>query len=212
MYRNWVALLKANWNEALTEKNFAISYVLNFTACFILYIVFSRFLIYNRFHPGAVLADPLFSISKSIDFNLPIFAMTYVGIFSFLFYIIPRPREFMFGVRGFLALFIIRVSFIYLVPLRPPIDMIPLHDPFIDRVVGFNGEVVNDLFFSGHVADLFFFAFCCTDRIIRNVLYFAGILVGIMVIGQKVHYTADVLAAPFFSYGCVVVFLSKRRL
>jgi len=168
------------------------------------YLVFD-----NRLRPGVNLTDPILPHLKAMDLSIPIFFFLYGGIFSFLYYIIPRPQTFVPAVRAFLLLFAIRTAFIYLVPLAPPIDLVPLRDPFVDNVIGFKSEVVNDLFFSGHVADLAFFTFCCKNRMIRNFLAVSVVAVAVMVLFQRVHYTADVLAAPVFSYFCYSVFVKR---
>jgi hypothetical protein len=207
---SWLDLTKTNWNIALAEKNFGLRFTVNLLGCFALYMILVRILIAHRFYPGAVINDPVFIHFRSSNLSGPIFLFTYASIFSFLYYIIPKPAFFYYAVRGFLALFALRVIFIFLMPLQPSPDVISLVDPFTDKVIGFHGEVLNDLFFSGHVADCCFFVFCCHNKTIRYFLIFFALATGIMLICQKVHYTTDVLAAPFFAYGCYVLFVKPH--
>ncbi len=96
-----------------------------------------------------------------------------------------------------------------LIPLLPAPDMIDLQDPFTDNVIGFKGQVRNDLFFSGHVADLAFFSICCFNKNIRRFLIVITVLAAIMLVWQKVHYMADVIAAPIFSFVVYVLVVQK---
>ena len=204
---SWIELTKTNWNIALAERNFSVRFVFNLLFCFATYMILTRILIAHRLAPGVIISDPFYSHYRPANCSLGIFLFTYASIFSFLYYVIPQPVVFFYAVRGFLALFALRVAFIFLMPLQPASDLIVLTDPFTDQVVGFHGAVLNDLFFSGHVGDCCFFVFCCQNKSIRNFLIFAAVCTSAMLIFQKVHYTADVLAAPFFAYACYVVFV-----
>jgi hypothetical protein len=207
---SWISLTKINWDIALADKNFGLRFTFNLLFCFTAYMILTRILIAHRFHPGVVINDPLFNHLKSLNFSGGIFFFTYASIFSFLYYIIPKPVVFYYAVRGFLALFALRCIFIFLMPLQPSPDVIALTDPFTDKVIGFHGQVLNDLFFSGHIGDCCYFVFCCRNKTIRNFLIVAAVCTSLMLVWQKAHYTADVLAAPFFAYGCYVVFVKKH--
>ena len=194
----------------MAEKNFGIRYFVNFIIGFFLYICLARLLFYNRLNDGAVLNDPLLARFNPHNFSVSLFILTYTGVLAFIVYISGLPRLFIPASRAFLLLFVLRVCFILLIPLKPPSDIIFLNDPFVDRVIGFKAQVWNDLFFSGHVADLFFFAFCTSHKILKFFFLAAAILVSAMLVGQKVHYTADVLAAPVFAYACYSLFVKKH--
>jgi hypothetical protein len=204
---NWLDQAKLNWKTALAKKNFAVMFVANFGICFILYMMVTRFLYYNRVRPGTELNDPVLALFKPMDLSWPIFILLYSSIILFLVHMLARPQTFIPAVRAFLFLFVIRAVFIYLVPLNPPAGLILLKDPFIDNVIGFKNQVLNDLFFSGHIADLSFFIFCCTSKKLRYYLVPATIAVAIMLLIQRAHYTADVLTSPMAAYFCYSVFV-----
>lgn len=205
--QGWYRLLIKNWNDVLGEKYYAAKYIINLIVCYWLYIYFTRLLVLNRFAEGKILRDKVQALLTPVDFSLPIFILTYASIVLFVLYIIPRPRDFYYSARAFLVVFLLRFSFIHLVPLCPPKDMIFLVDPVLDWIVGDNHEIMNDLFFSGHVADICIFIFCCYDnKALKYFLIASAIGVGTMLVWQHVHYTADVLAAPFFAYASYVVF------
>jgi len=208
--QGWYQLLIKNWNDVLGEKYYAAKYIVNLIVCYWLYIYFTRLLVLNRFAEGKILRDKVQMLLTPVDFSVPIFILTYASIILFVLYIIPRPRDFYYSARAFLVVFLLRFSFIHLVPLCPPKDMIFLVDPVLDWIVGDNHEIMNDLFFSGHVADICIFIFCCYDnKALKYFLIASAIGVGAMLIWQHVHYTADVLAAPFFAYVSYVVFTKK---
>ena len=207
--KNWVTLLKANWSEVLSEKYFTLKYIVNLVCCYTLYIYITHLLVQNRFREGVVLCDPIQKFFTPVDFSLPIFVLTYACAISFIVYIIPRPRHFYFALRAFLVVFLFRFAAIYLIALSPPQTMIPLNDPVIDWIVGNNHEIYNDLFFSGHVADVCIFIFCCRSNWLRGFLLVSVFFVAVMLVWQQVHYTADVLGAPFFAYVSYVLFAKK---
>jgi hypothetical protein len=167
-------------------------------------------LVENRFREGVILCDPIQQLFKPMNFSLPIFLITYSCIVSYIIYIIPRPRDFYVTTRAFLVVFLLRYSFIYLVPLAPPKDMIALNDPVLDWIVGHNHEIFNDLFFSGHVADICIFFFCCRSVTLRAYYLGCIICVAVLLVWQHVHYTADVCGAPFFAFASYFVFARQR--
>jgi len=62
--------------------------------------------------------------------------------------------------------------------------------------------ITKDLFFSGHTATLIVGGICMTESRDKVIAFFAAALIGVLLLLQHVHYTADVLAAPFFSIIC----------
>jgi membrane-associated phospholipid phosphatase len=93
----------------------------------------------------------------------------------------------------------LRMLTMYLFTFEPPMGIIPLEDP-VTAVFYPGGEpFLKDLFFSGHTATLVLFAFAMGPGRQRTALLLAALVVGGLVLVQHVHYTVDVLAAPFFA-------------
>lgn len=205
---NWFSLFKNNWSEVLEEKYFAVKYIFNLVVCYWLYIHFTKLLVANRFVKGVVLNDKIQQWFNPTDFSLPIFIITYGCIIAFVVYILPRPRHFYFACRAFLVVFLFRFAFIHLIPLSPPKDMILLNDPVLNWIVN-NNEITNDLFFSGHVADICIFFFCCRNYWLRVLFFLCTAAIAVMLVAQHVHYTGDVLASPFFAYVSYKLFAQK---
>jgi membrane-associated phospholipid phosphatase len=65
--------------------------------------------------------------------------------------------------------------------------------------------MTKDLFFSGHTATVFLLFLNSQTKLWKNVFLTLTILVGFCVLIQHVHYTVDVIAAPFFGYGAFVI-------
>ncbi|MNR34437.1 PAP2 superfamily protein [compost metagenome] len=94
-----------------------------------------------------------------------------------------------------------RIITISIVPLHPPKEIIELIDPC--SVVFYGSNVITkDLFFSGHTATVFLGALCLENKREKMVAFIASGIIGVLLLIQHVHYTADVLAAPIFSWIC----------
>lgn len=207
----WWKLLRQNWSDVLEDKWYVLRFLLNLVVCYSIYISVTKLLVANRFREGVVLHDPIQQFFKPVDLSLPIFIITYVAIVVYILYVAARPQYFSYAARAFLAVFLLRFSFIWLVPLTPPHSYIALNDPVLDWIVGNNHEISNDLFFSGHISDISIFFFCCGTRWLRVFFLCSIISIGLMMVWQHVHYTADVVAAPFFAYASYVIFTKQKN-
>lgn len=207
---SWYLTFRNNWSVALQEKYFALRFAANAIVCASLYMMMVHFLAWNRLTPGAILNDPIQRFFVPRDFSTIIFSITYSCAILFILYIIARPRDFYYVARAFLVVFLLRGVFIVLIPLIPPTDTIILHDPFLDFLVGENKDILNDLFYSGHMADLCIFFLCCRSLWLKSFTVLSAIAVAIMLVWQHVHYTVDVIGAPFFAYICYAVFVKGK--
>jgi len=87
----------------------------------------------------------------------------------------------------------------FVTPFNPPADSIILNDPFV-QLFGSGEILTKDLFFSGHTATLFLLYLIADKKYLKFTYLIFTIIVGLAVLLQHVHYTIDVIAAPFFSY------------
>jgi membrane-associated phospholipid phosphatase len=92
----------------------------------------------------------------------------------------------------------------YTLPLEAPLTMIALKDPFIE-FFGNGQTLTKDLFFSGHTATSFLLFLAMKNKYIKPIFLAISISMAIFVLMQHVHYTVDVIAAPFFSYGSYMI-------
>lgn len=100
---------------------------------------------------------------------------------------------------GYIFLCIIRMMTITLIPLDAPKQLIHLSDPFSIIFYG-TTQITKDLFFSGHTASLFLIGLCLENKREKIIVFVSTAILAILLLIQHVHYTADVIAAPFFSY------------
>lgn len=166
---------------------------------------------------GTQLMDPLLFLIPSYDCSEIIFALTYTALGTFILSTIINPATFIIGLQGYCLLIIMRTLSIYLVPLEPPDGLIILKDPvtilFMSTPDG--GYIVKDLFFSGHISAIMLFFFVIENKAVKKVLLALGFSVSVLLLIQHVHYTIDILAAPFFSflaYKCGLYLYQKRTL
>jgi hypothetical protein len=172
---------------------------------------FTRFLNFVELRAGFSFNDPLLNLFTPIDFTWVIFGLIYAGLIIAIFFFIKDPHLFLTAVQSYLVLVIFRSAAMYLLPLNPPADMIPLNDPFV-QIFGSGEILTKDLFFSGHTATLFLFFMVANKRILKVIFLSFAVIVGISVILQHVHYSIDVFTAPFFSYSSVkfAAYIKKR--
>jgi membrane-associated phospholipid phosphatase len=176
-------------------KTILIALVFLLVAAFI----FIRFLEFHeaRVNKGGwMFNDPIHPFVPIYDVSLPIFSITYGSV---LLYFLLNYKQNHFLARlmiayGFIIVF--RMITMSLVPLKEPDTLVHLEDPFLNNLI-YPGRIVTDLFFSGHTAFVFAISILSGKRFV-----FLGltILMGVLVMVQRVHYSIDVLAAIPFSW------------
>ncbi len=148
---------------------------------------------------GFAFDDPLLSIFKPIDLTWLIFFVLYFSVFFVLIHLIFKPEKLLLGFFSYTLLLGLRILSMYLLPLDPPKNIIPLTDPIIENF-GTDITLTRDLFFSGHTS-LMVLLFLLSEGKLAKIILFIGILiVGLGVMLQNVHYSVDVLVAVFASY------------
>lgn len=170
-------------------------------SCLVLSLLaFNRFTDWVESRPGVVLPDPVLTWFEAYDLTLPLFAGVYGAIIFGIYLMRKRPKVLANMFFAYSLLLFMRVCAMVLIPLAPPEGMIPLRDPVVE-LFGSNGRVLTkDLFFSGHTSVSFLIAFFYHGQKVQKWFYLVATSIGVMVILQKVHYSIDVWAAPFFSY------------
>ena len=160
---------------------------------------------------GITLQDPLHAILPSpVDFSKWIFAATYSATFLTVYFcLIDGMDRTAVAFFGFSLILLLRSCTMLLVPLDPPEGMIPLVDPLIGYFNSGQFVPTKDLFFSGHVASMFFFFFI-TQRVgLKRLLAILTTVVILTILWQRVHYTADVLAGAVIGWR-VAVFVNQK--
>jgi hypothetical protein len=121
---------------------------------------------------------------------------------------VQEPQIFLLFLWGFIILSLSRMISIIALPLNPPNELIELIDPISNSFYG-SKFITKDLFYSGHTATQFLMFLCLQKKGDKLVTFISTIAIGVLVLIQHVHYTIDVIAAPFFTY---VVFIITKRI
>ncbi|MBL7714224.1 MAG: hypothetical protein JNL01_02080 [Bdellovibrionales bacterium] len=167
--------------------------------------LFNRFVAWVETRPGSVLQDPILAMLTPRDFTVPVFIIIYGAIPLILFVLRNNPLQLLKLFQSYIAMIWIRTLAMYALPLDPPTGMILLRDPVVEMVGDAGRMLTRDLFFSGHTATVFLFAAFMPTWKGKAALGFATAALMFMLAAQHVHYTVDLVAAPFFTYGAVMI-------
>ncbi len=191
----------ADWKEALKRNRFRIHFVLSLLGIVAFAAVLPHF--FNEIllpKPGILLIDPILNFFEPRDWSIGIFVTLYSITVLSLVSNAKKPYTLllmfqMYGVVNFM-----RLASLYLFTLEAPEGIIPLSDPFL-TVFAYGKEVyVKDLFFSGHVSTLAILFFVEQRKPMKHAILIAAILIILMLTWQRVHYTADMIAAPVVAW------------
>lgn len=163
---------------------------------------------------GIQLNDILLSILPAKDCSEAIFILIWSCVALATIRFLNNPMLFIVFLWAYVALCLTRIITISLVPLDAPVGLIPLRDPLSNYFYG-QIFITKDLFYSGHTATLFLIFLCLEKKNDKLMVLFATGVVGLLLLVQHVHYSMDVLAAPFFAYFnvfCARKFLQSGRL
>lgn len=151
--------------------------------------------------PGHHLPDPLLALLPVHDVSTVTFTLIYGAIAATLVFLLPRPLLLLRALWAYYFLQLLRMLTLWLLPLEPPAALVLLRDPVMDRIFEVTTQpIVRDLFFSGHTATMTLLVLVGRGRAWRWALGLATVAVGLLVLVQRVHYSYDVLAAPFFGW------------
>ena len=207
-FRNRYNTITTNWQQAIADEGFRRYFLPNFVLCFTLYSMTIYWVSLNSNRAGMIITDPLYPFLPRYDFSWAIFFLTYSCTLLLLFDIAQYPFLLHRAFVAFVAVFVVRAICIHFVPLSPSPAIIPLQDPITNSLAG-EGHIMNDLFFSGHVADVTTFYLLCRNTMIRRYMFVCICGMALFLVCQRVHYTVDVIVAPVFSYFSYWVFVEK---
>jgi len=199
---NYFGNVYANWRQILSDGRIRNQIIITLLLYVFLFKYCRIIMTQLEMRKGVQLTDPLLSFIPAHDVSMITFTLTYLALGVFVISTILNPKIFIVALQGYCLLIIMRTISIYFVALEPPLGMIVLKDPvtiiFMSTPSG--GYIVKDLFFSGHVSTAMLFFFICPNQSIKKALLLLSILIGTFILIQHVHYTIDVVAAPFFAF------------
>lgn len=197
------------WTEAFQKKGFMVQLIV-FTISILAVVSLLPYFFHTIIgpKPGLRINDLVLNAFAPRDNSWIIFGLIYLSLVITLQGIYRKPEMVLLGLKCYLLLTLLRMVSMYVLTLEAPEGIIPLHDPLVD-VIAYGGNVFNkDLFFSGHVATLALFVWLEERPMFKSILLMNTILVAGLILLQRVHYTMDVLAAPFITY--LSVRIAKR--
>lgn len=147
--------------------------------------------------PGISLPDPLLEALPGRDLSTPLFVFLYAVIAMVVIGLARYPVIFLRAAQAYVLLSLLRMISMALFTLEPPSGLVELHDPISSIFYPEREPFRKDLFFSGHTATVYLLYLAAPWRIGKPLLLLATAIVGCAVLVQHVHWTIDVLAAPF---------------
>ena len=189
------------WKEYFQNPKRKLETILSFLFLITALISLANFLNYVETRNGIVLPDPLLNLFQPINLTWLTFGIIYFSLLLTIFLLAKKPESILLTIQTYVLIIAVRIVMMYVVPFNPPKNMLALNDPFV-QFFGTGQILTKDLFFSGHTAIMFLFYLVAKSKKIKKILIVLTIIVAASVIIQHVHYTVDVLVAPFVTYGC----------
>lgn len=189
------------WQIAWDYQAFRIKFILGMILLVAILIFIPHFFSHTEAREGIVLNDRLLAYIPAKDVSLLIFLVLYAMIGLLLYRMSRNTIMCLTALWSFIFVCLARIITITLVPLDPPVDIINLADPC--SIFFYHSNVITkDLFFSGHTATAFLAVLCMERKNDKILAVIATLTIAVLLLIQHVHYTADILAAPIFTWGC----------
>jgi hypothetical protein len=134
---------------------------------------------------------------RAVDLSV-LYVYGYIILFTaiLLFTIFFHVRTLHVVISQFSLLIMLRAVFTILTHLETPPDAIAVAFPWKFQVLSFQ----NDMFFSGHTA-IPFLGFLMIKKPVRYFFLCGSFIMGAVVLLMHIHYSIDVFAAFFMTYG-----------
>lgn len=184
-----------SWRLFFSDKIDFVTFSLLALTTYIFMVVNSSFLLYAELRDGYVLEDYILNKIPAINVSILLFSITYTAIVLGLGSAFKNPYNGQWVMMSCITITILRMLTMYMLPLEPPANIIPLRDPFLESTF-YGGEVLTkDLFFSGHTSSVLCLALIVENKRLKYYLLVSASLIGILLLLQHVHYTIDIIAA-----------------
>jgi hypothetical protein len=188
-----------SWQEAWTSPTFRRQVIAGTAIMILVLCLFPWFFQAIEARRGHQLHDWILKALAPWNASILIFLFIWISTLLSLLRCIQQPEIFVTMLWTYLFICLSRVMTIALVPLEPPVGLIPLADRLANSFYGPH-FITRDLFYSGHTATMFMMCLCLKKNGDKLFTLIAALAVGILLLVQHVHYTIDVLAAPFFAW------------
>ena len=193
-----------NWQDSIFKKQFILGLII----VTILLSIFPVFFDLIEARNGYQINDWVLNKIPAANLSYPIFSIIWFCAVLTITQAVKNPRFCLLFLWGFIVLSLSRIITISAVAFNPPNALVPLIDPVTNIFYG-GKFITKDLFYSGHTSTMFLMYLCLEKPWHKAITLAASILIGCMVLIQHVHYTIDVVSAPFFTYW---VYLGARKI
>lgn len=183
-----------------TNRSLRVLVPLSFALVILAFILTTYYLAWNEVRVGYQLYDPILAAIDPIDLSRPLFICTYGCLILGLIFCMTTPEKVILANLSILCILTYRSICMFLVPLEPPQDIIPLQDEFLRHTTYGDKVLLKDLFFSGHTASVVLVYHLVEHKRVSQFLLLMSGVIGSMLIIQHVHYTIDVLVAYAFAH------------
>ncbi len=158
-------------------------------------------LVYSARPTSIYVGDLLLDNLPNIDLNFIVINMALFSIVFGTLYVLSKPRYVIFTLKALALAIALRALFVSLTHVGIHPDTIYPGDGIFDSIyVYLNFQT--GFFFSGHTALPFLMALIFWEKPrARIVFLLLSTVFGIAVLLAHIHYSIDVLAAPFMAYG-----------
>ncbi|AMP99296.1 hypothetical protein AY601_2402 [Pedobacter cryoconitis] len=187
------------WQFAWEYPAFRVKFILGILMMVLILFYIQDFFLFIQARNGVLMDDWVLSRLPAHDVSRYIFLIINPAIVFFIWRIIKNTSMCITALWGYIFFCVARMITILLIPLDAPVNLVHLTDPFLVLIYGSN-MITKDLFFSGHTATLCLIGLCLENKNEKVIIFIATGILGVLLLVQHVHYTADVLAAPVFSY------------
>lgn len=202
IFANFITQTKQSWVRAWNNKAFKKSLVTGIILIVIASISTDYFFRYiQHLQTGSVMNDWLLKELPSIDVSVLIVILMVSAILVFHIRCATHPDMFLVLTWALVFQLIFRIVTIDITKFYPPPGLVVLQDP-IGSILYHSQFITRDLFYSGHTACAFLFFLCSRKKTDRYYMLLTTIVVAILLLLQHVHYTLDVISAPFFAFIC----------
>lgn len=189
-----------NWTIFLQRKSNVVKFIILALLTLITLYSFSQFMVWNETRPGPVIDDFILNYLTPVNLSTYISILTLIPIFGGQVYMLRLPAKAVKVLYASIFICLFRALTLLLFPLDPPLGIISLADPFIERAFYAGSRLNKDLFFSGHTANLVLVGLLLENKKLKMILFSCAIFVAIMLMIQHVHYSVDVIFAPLFAW------------
>lgn len=189
--------LGIRYSNLCQDRSYLLGLCVGFTTLFLSFILANQAGEYASQVAGSSVHDLILNSMPMRDVTL---IHVYAALFfwlSFSIYILTRPGALPFVTKTAAVFILVRSVFICLTHLGAPPNNLII-PPNYSAFFLFTG----DLFFSGHVGGPFLLMLLFWEHIKLRYFYLAtSIFFSYIVLSGHIHYSIDVFAAPFITYG-----------